>query len=141
MAEFAMTQDEREEFLAGVHVGVISIERNEGPPLTVPVWYDYSPGGDVRVVMGRSSLKGRLITAAGRYSLCAQDEQAPYKYVSVEGSATMRAAELDQDLRPMATRYLGEQMGNSYADNSTGDDSVVVAMTPERWYSVDYGKR
>jgi len=141
MAEFAMTTQEREAFLAGVHVGVISIERSVGPPLTVPVWYDYSPGGDVQVVMGRSSLKGRLITAAGRFSLCAQQEEPPYQYVSVEGPAAMRDADIDADLRPMATRYLGEKMGNSYAEGSTGEDSVLVSMTPERWYSVNYGKR
>ncbi|MDG2233739.1 MAG: pyridoxamine 5-phosphate oxidase [Ilumatobacter sp.] len=141
MTEFAMTTEEREVFLAGVHVGVISIERMAGPPLTVPVWYDYSPGGDVRVIMGRASLKGRLIAAAGRLSLCAQQEELPYKYVSVEGPAAIRSADVDGDLRPMATRYLGEQMGRSYADDSTSEDSVVVSMTPERWFSVDYGKR
>jgi len=41
----AMSEHERQEFLAGVHVGVISIERADGPPLTVPIWYGYEPGG------------------------------------------------------------------------------------------------
>jgi nitroimidazol reductase NimA-like FMN-containing flavoprotein (pyridoxamine 5'-phosphate oxidase superfamily) len=40
-----MSEHERQEFLAGVHVGVISIERVDGPPLTVPIWYGYEPGG------------------------------------------------------------------------------------------------
>ena len=30
--------------LAGVHIGIISIERADGPPLTVPIWYGYEPG-------------------------------------------------------------------------------------------------
>ena len=34
-----MTKQERETFLAAVHVGVISIERAEAAPLTVPIWY------------------------------------------------------------------------------------------------------
>ena len=41
----AMSEHERQEFLAGVHVGVISIERADGAPLTVPIWYGYEPGG------------------------------------------------------------------------------------------------
>ena len=41
----AMSERDRQEFLAGVHVGVISIERADGPPLTVPIWYGYEPGG------------------------------------------------------------------------------------------------
>jgi hypothetical protein len=45
-----MSEHERQEFLAGVHVGVISIERADGPPLTVPIWYGYEPGGLVWII-------------------------------------------------------------------------------------------
>jgi len=43
---FAMNAAEREQFLAGVHVGVLGVAAGEERgPLTVPVWYDYQPGG------------------------------------------------------------------------------------------------
>ena len=45
--DLRMSEDERQAFLAGVHIGVISIEREDGPPLTVPIWYGYEPGGNV----------------------------------------------------------------------------------------------
>ena len=61
-----MTVAEREAFLTALHVGVIAIERQDGPPLTVPVWYSYEPGGDLTVLMDGDSLKGRLIERAGR---------------------------------------------------------------------------
>src|SRR5687767_6892054 len=73
----AMSEHERQEFLAGVHVGVISIERVDGPPLTVPIWYGYEPGGLVWIITGAESLKGRLLHAARRFSLCAQTEEPP----------------------------------------------------------------
>ena len=41
----AMTKQEREAFLADLHVGVISIDEAGRGPLTVPIWYDYQPGG------------------------------------------------------------------------------------------------
>jgi nitroimidazol reductase NimA-like FMN-containing flavoprotein (pyridoxamine 5'-phosphate oxidase superfamily) len=42
----SMSQAEREEFLAGVHVGVLSVGAGEGrAPITTPVWYSYQPGG------------------------------------------------------------------------------------------------
>ena len=45
-----MTRDEREQFLAGVHVGVLSVASVDGGgPLAVPVWYVYQPGGPVNV--------------------------------------------------------------------------------------------
>lgn len=81
-----MSGREREEFLADVHVGVISIERVDGVPLTVPIWYGYEPGGLVWIITGADSRKGRLLNAARRFSLCVQTEEPPfYRYVSVEG--------------------------------------------------------
>lgn len=80
-----MTKEEREAFLADVHVGVISVAEDGHGPLTVPVWYSYEPGGEVRIITARRSRKGRLLERAGRFSLCAQTETPPYKYVSVEG--------------------------------------------------------
>lgn len=51
----AMTRQEREAFLADVHVGVVSIPEAGLGPLTVPIWYSYDPGGELRVVTGRTS--------------------------------------------------------------------------------------
>ena len=46
----AMTKQERERFLADLHVGIISIPEDGRGPLTVPIWYLYEPGGELRVV-------------------------------------------------------------------------------------------
>ena len=55
----AMTKQEREAFLAEVHVGVISIEEAGRGPLTVPIWYDYQPGGELWLITDRGSRKGQ----------------------------------------------------------------------------------
>jgi len=144
MADQRMTESERQVFLSELHVGVLAIERADGPPLAVPVWYSYEIGGDVEVLTSGSSVKGRLAAAAGRASLCAQQEELPYKYVSVEGSAevvALGAEESGAAVVPMAVRYLGEEMGRAYAANSVGPDDVVIRLRPERWFSVDYAKR
>jgi PPOX class probable F420-dependent enzyme len=143
MADQKMTESERQEFLAGLHVGVLGIERADGPPLVVPVWYSYEPGGDVVVLTSASSIKGRLAAAAGRASLCAQREELPYKYVTVEGALSIE--ELDADAshaatEPMAIRYLGEEMGRGYAASSVGPDDILIRLHPDRWFSVDYAK-
>src|SRR5262245_28020587 len=80
-----MTMEEREVFLSELHVGIVSIPAEGRGPLTVPVWYTYEPGGELRFITSRTSRKGRLLQRAGRFSLCAQTETRPYKYVSVEG--------------------------------------------------------
>jgi nitroimidazol reductase NimA-like FMN-containing flavoprotein (pyridoxamine 5'-phosphate oxidase superfamily) len=73
----AMTRKEREAFLADVHVGIIAIREEGRGPLTVPVWYSYDPGGELRLITGRTSRKGQLLERARRFSLCAQTETPP----------------------------------------------------------------
>ncbi len=138
-----MSTDEREAFLADVHVGILSMPESGRGPLAVPIWYAYEPGGEVRIMTGRHSRKGRLLQLGTRVSLCAQTETRPYKYVTVEGPVvSVDSRDAEQDLRPMATRYLGPEQGEQYAAAAAAaaGDSVLVRIRPERWLSVDYGK-
>lgn len=137
----AMTVDEREEFLADVHVGVLAVERSDGPPLAVPIWYQYQPGGDLWVLTAEDSVKGQLLQKAMRFSICVQDETPPfYRYVSVEGPiVSIRAADEEDDSRPMAHRYFGPDLGDEYVESSD-EQSLKFVMHPERWWSVDYSK-
>ncbi len=136
-----MSVEEREEFLADVHVGVISVERPDGPPLTVPIWYQYRPGAELWVLTPEDSVKGRLLQQAMRFSLCVQDETPPfYRYVSVEGPiVSIRAADDEEDSRPLAHRYFGPDLGDEYVESSN-EQSLKFVMRPERWWSVDYSK-
>jgi nitroimidazol reductase NimA-like FMN-containing flavoprotein (pyridoxamine 5'-phosphate oxidase superfamily) len=141
----AMTRQEREAFLADVHVGIISILDEGRGPLTVPIWYAYDAGGELRVVTGRASRKGRLLARASRFSLCAQTETPPYKYVSVEGPIiATEEADLERDLRPLAHRYLGSEMGDRYIEQTRDAHeqagNVLIRMRPERWLTVDFAK-
>ena len=143
MGALSMTQSEREEFLAGLHVGILGIERPDGPPLTVPIWYAYEPGGQLWFLTSPDSVKGRLLRQSMRFSLCAQSESLPYKYVSVEGTATISPADKELHSRPMAHRYLGVKGGDRYVESGAGEDdgeSVRVSMVPERWFTLDYSK-
>jgi hypothetical protein len=73
-----MSREEREDFLAGVHVGMPSVASDtSGSPLAMPVWYTYQPGGTVNVITGRGTRKSMAIRAAGRFSLCAQTSARP----------------------------------------------------------------
>src|SRR4029453_7769605 len=130
----AMTRSEREAFLAGVHVGVVSIERAGKPPLTVPIWYDFDPAIGVWLITSRASEKGEALAAAGRFALCAQSEAPPlYQYASVEGPViSVRPTRVEDALRPMAHRYFGRELGDRYTENTGDENSLVFTMRPER---------
>ena len=141
----AMTRQEQQEFLAALHLGIVSIADPGRGPLTIPIWYAYAPGGELRFVTAQNSRKGQLLRPGCRVSVCVQDEQPPYKYVSVEGSVVaVEKSEVERDVRPLAHRYLGRERGDRFITMTGGADTReenrLVRIRPERWFSVDYAK-
>jgi nitroimidazol reductase NimA-like FMN-containing flavoprotein (pyridoxamine 5'-phosphate oxidase superfamily) len=135
-----MSKAEREAFLADVHVGVLAIDEPGRGPCALPVWYSYDDGV-VTVSMDRTSLKGRLIESTGRATLTVQTETAPYQYVSVEGPTVMEASPGATLTLALATRYLGAELGQWYADeNEPTADTVQLRITPEHWRTFDFNK-
>lgn len=129
-----LTKEEREAFLAGARIAIIGISEKGRGPLTAPVWYWYEPGGDVWFETQPYSLKGKLLHSGKRISLCVQDENPPYAYVSVEGPIT-EVTISDRELHeiPMAIRYLGEQAGREYIASLAPGVWNRYIMRPERW--------
>jgi hypothetical protein len=91
----------------------------------------------VNVSTGRGSRKASAIAAAGRLSLCVQDERPPYKYVTVEGPVVMEDA-TDAERLELARRYLGPEGGDAYLAANPGGRHVMIRMTPEHWLTRSY---
>ena len=90
------------------------------------------------------SRKAKLCEVGTRVSLVAQSEELPPKYVSVEGPITSVVAGTPADAEVMAVRYLGEEIGAAYIEQTRADgevDEVVITVRPERWFSGDFAKR
>jgi PPOX class probable F420-dependent enzyme len=141
-----MTRKEREAFLAGVHVGLLSVADGDLGPLSCPIWYGYEPGGEIVLVTDRDSRKAAALRRVKRASFVVQSEELPYKYVSVEGPvSSLEEADLERDVRPLAHRYLGAEAGDGYiaATRVEGkpETNVIVRIRPERWLTVDYAKQ
>src|SRR5262245_34731616 len=103
-----MTLDDREAFLAGIHVGILTVDEPGRGPLSVPVWYRYEAGGEIVVVTRPEARKARLLTAGARVSFCVQSEEMPPKYVTIQGRVASAApAEIERDLKPVVRKYLG----------------------------------
>jgi nitroimidazol reductase NimA-like FMN-containing flavoprotein (pyridoxamine 5'-phosphate oxidase superfamily) len=138
-----MTRDEREEFLAAIHVGVLSADEPGRGPLSVPVWYRYDPGGEIVVVTRPEARKARLLTVGARVAFCVQSEEIPPKYVTIQGRVVSAApADVTRDLKPIARKYLGAEVGDAYVDSTRpdGTNEIVVCIRPERWYSRDFAR-
>ena len=130
-----LTAPERREFLADVHVAVLSVASDsDRRPLTVPVWYGYQPSGNLSFftsTQGRRARKTRLIQKAGVLSLCVQHEEFPYKYVTVEGTVVQadQPPSADQILA-VVRRYLPEEQAQGFVNSELGrPDTQLVLYT------------
>ncbi|MHA7666934.1 pyridoxamine 5'-phosphate oxidase family protein [Mycolicibacterium sp. HS_4_1] len=134
------TVEQRQNFLADKHVGVLSASADQGrPPASVPIWYDYAPDGLIRINTGAASRKARLIERAGAVTLVVQREDPPYQYVIVEGTVVETTSPAPLEVREaIAIRYLGEESGRAFVEGMRDMATVLFTVRPDRWISADY---
>ncbi|MGY2091503.1 pyridoxamine 5'-phosphate oxidase family protein [Nocardia abscessus] len=136
-----LTVEERQEFLAQPHVAAFSVAAGTGRgPLTVPIWYQYRPGGEIWILTGPESQKMRYLRETGRFGLMVQRVEPTVRYVSVEGSVTRITPMTDELHREMAARYLPAETVDAYLKAAKAyGEQVAVFLRPEHWLSADLG--
>ncbi|WP_280491749.1 pyridoxamine 5'-phosphate oxidase family protein [Nocardia asiatica] len=136
-----LTPGQRQEFLAQPHVAAFSVAAGAGrAPLTVPIWYQYSPGGEAWILTGPESRKMRYLRETGRFGLMVQQVEPTVRYVSVEGPVTRTIPMTDEMHREMAARYLPAESVDAYLEVAEAyGEQVAVFLRPERWLSADLG--
>ena len=133
-----MTFDEWLAFLRDpVRPGMLATVRADGRPHVAPVWYDIDlpEGATMPTILfntGADSVKGRNIRRTGQVSLCVQDDQPPYSFVTLNGTTEV-SDDLD-DVRLWAARIGGRYMGPHRADEYGTRNGVpgewIVRLTP-----------
>ncbi|WNG81242.1 pyridoxamine 5'-phosphate oxidase family protein [Mycobacterium sp. ITM-2016-00316] len=138
----ALSREERETFLAEPHVAALSVSagKNRGP-LTVPIWYQYTPGGQPWFITGTGSRKHRLIEAAGHLSLMVERVEPTVRYVAVDGAVDRIEDGTDEQLVEMTRRYLPPEAVEPYLEMARREHgpSVAVYLKPQHWLSADLG--
>lgn len=139
----ALSKSEREEFLAQPHIAALSVSAGDSRgPLTVPIWYHYTPGDEPWVLTGPGSRKHRLIEAAGCFSLMVERVEPTVRYVAVDGPVSRIEPGTDDQLVEITRRYMPPERVDSYLDyarNQLGE-SVAIYLQPQHWLSADLGE-
>ena len=138
----ALSKEEREQFLAEPHVAALAV--GAGPdraPLTVPIWYQYTPGGQPWVLTGLGSRKHKLIESAGRFSLMVERVEPSVRYVTVEGTVERIEPATDEQGYEMAARYVAPDKLDGYLQYAESyGEQVAIFLAPEHWLSADLGE-
>jgi len=138
----ALSKEDREQFLSEPHIAALSVHAGENRgPLTVPIWYQYSPGGEPWILTGAGSRKERLIAAAGFFSLMVERLEPTVRYVAVDGAVSRTEPGTDAQMEELTYRYLSGEAAENYlkfAHENLGDH-VAIYLQPQHWVSADMG--
>lgn len=138
-----LSKNDREQFLAEPRIAALSVYAgDQRGPLTVPIWYQYFPGGEPWVLTGAGSRKHRLIEAAGRFTLMVERVEPSVRYVSVDGPVSRIETGTDELLVEVTKRYLPPDRVAGYLDYARSQlgENVVISLRPEHWLSADLGE-
>lgn len=138
----ALSKTDREEFLSQPHIAALSVNAGaERGPLTVPIWYQYTPGGEPWLLTGAGSRKHQLVEAYGSFSLMVERLEPTVRYVTVEGPVSRVEPGTDDQLVEMTRRYLPPDKAAAYLEFARREhgENVAIYLTPRRWLSADLG--
>jgi hypothetical protein len=138
----ALSTEDREEFLAEPHIAALSVYAGDTRgPLTVPIWYQYSPGGEPWILTGTGSRKARLIEAPGYFSLMVERLEPTTRYVTVDGAVSHVEPGTDALLEEMTRRYLTGAAADKYLEFARRElgAHLAIYMQPQHWLSADLG--
>ena len=126
--------DEVTAFLSeGTRTGKLGYVAADGRPLIAPVWF-LVDGGQLVFNTGRDTAKGLALQRDPRVVLLVDDEQPPFSFVQVQGTAVL--ADDDPGLLEIATRiatrYMGEELGPQYGKRNAVPGELVVRITPTK---------
>jgi nitroimidazol reductase NimA-like FMN-containing flavoprotein (pyridoxamine 5'-phosphate oxidase superfamily) len=138
-----LSREEREQFLAETHIAALSVASGDDRgPLTVPVWYHYTPGGEPWLHTGAGSRKTRLIEAAGFFTLMVQRAEPTMRYVAVDGAVSRIEPSTEAELHELAERYLPPERRQPFVDRTAPElgSSVTIYLQPQHWLSAAIGQ-
>lgn len=128
----AMTESEREAFVARPLTAVLATVGPGGRVHAVPVWYRFA-GGAFIILTERGSQKARNVERTGRATLCIDERDGAIRYLSAEGAARIEDPVSYDERLALHVIYRGEEGARRVVDRGGHERMVKIVLTPERW--------
>ena len=133
-----LTPDDLGDLLELALVAVLATYRRDGTILLSPVWHEWRDGG-FNVVTGSRDVKAGHLRRDPRASILVYEHGPPYRGLELRATARLSMREDRSVVRRIATRYLGPEAGERYAE--TAGDDLLIRLEPGRlraWDFADY---
>ena len=128
------TPEDRDAFLNQPRTAVLATTDRHGRAHAVPVWYSWD-GTVFRIITERGSVKHRNAARGGRATLCVDERQGAFRYVTAEGPVTVQDPVTYDDRLALHTHYHGPEAAKQVVDRGGHERMVMLILRPERWLS------
>lgn len=127
-----MDSNERESFLTEPRTAVLATTSPGGTAHAVPVWFRYCDGS-FRIITGRGSQKHKNIERTGRATLCVDERDGSFRYITVEGPVRVVDTVTADERLALFTHYRGRDRAEKVVAKGGHEQMVLLLLTPERW--------
>jgi PPOX class probable F420-dependent enzyme len=115
-------------FLESPFAGIVTVLRPNGSPHSTVVWVDVDDDG-VSFNTAWPRAKPRYLARDPRVSLLVIDPGDAYRWVSIDGRATLVDEGANEQIDRLSKKYTGRE---KYASHRDGETRVSVRITPRR---------
>jgi PPOX class probable F420-dependent enzyme len=116
-------------------VAVLATYRRDGTVLLSPVWHEWRDNG-FNVVTGSTDVKAGHLRRDPRASIVVYEDDTPYRGIELRAEARLSTPGDRTIVRRIATRYLGSEAGEQYAEGE-GDD-LLIRLEPGELRAWDF---
>jgi PPOX class probable F420-dependent enzyme len=116
-------------------LAVLATYRRDGTVLLSPVWHEWRDGG-FQVITRSRDVKVAHLRRDPRASIVLCEHAPPYRGVEVRCQVKLITEGVGEAVRRIASRYLGDETGQAYADS--GADDVLIRLQPGQLRAWDF---
>ena len=111
----------------------LAVVRADGSPHVAPVWVDLD-GDDIIFMTSADTIKGKAILRDPRVSLCFDDEQPPFAFATIAGTASISTdpEELLRWATRIGGRYMGAEHAEAYGRRNAVPPEMVIRVRVDR---------
>jgi PPOX class probable F420-dependent enzyme len=117
----------------GTRTAKLAYVAADGRPLVAPVWFIVD-GGQLVFNTGKATAKGRALSRDPRVAICVDDQDPPFSFVQVQGTASLSEGpdELLDTATRIAARYMGADRAEEFGRRNGVPGELVVRITPTK---------
>lgn len=119
--------------LHATRTGKLATVRPDGRPHVVPIWFVLD-GDTLIFTTWHTTVKAKNIRQNANVSLCVDDENPPFAYTMLEGTATLLddLEQLKLWATRIAARYMGPDLAEAFGNRNAVPGELVVRLTPTK---------